>query len=452
MTSAVVLFNRDLRVHDHPALVEAAQAAESVIPLFVLDDQIIGSPYATPNRVSFLLDCLHDLRMRLRARGADLVVTRGDTVQAAIRIAREHEAESIFVTADVSRFAKAREHRLAQACAEERLAFVRRPGITVVPFGELVPAAGSHYRVFTPYFNAWRAQPWRRPLPAPRRVSMPTNVIAGTVPGREDLVAGLPSPALCRGGETAGRELLRKWAGRSLSHYGDRHDDLAADATSRISPYVHFGCVSPLELATRLRARPGGEPYVRQLCWRDFHHQVTSAFDAIATRDYRSRGDRWRRSARDLAAWKAGRTGYPIVDAGMRQLQREGWMHNRARLIVASFLTKHLYLDWREGAQHFLDWLVDGDIANNSGNWQWVAGTGNDTRPHRVLNPLRQAERFDPDGAYVRRHVTELAHIDSAAVHRPWELDASARRELDYPDPIIDHAQAVARFRAARDR
>ena len=155
---------------------------------------------------------------------------------------------------------------------------------------------------------------------------------------------------------------------------------------------------------------------------------------------------------RDLAAWKTGRTGYPIVDAGMRQLQHEGWMHNRARLITASFLTKDLYLDWRSGARHFLDWLVDGDIANNSGNWQWVAGTGNDTRPHRVLNPMRQADRFDPDGVYVRRYVPELAHIEGAAVHRPWNLDASDRDALDYPDPIVDHAEAVARYRAVRDR
>ncbi len=216
------------------------------------------------------------------------------------------------------------------------------------------------------------------------------------------------------------------------------------------SPYLHFGCVSPLELALRLGDREGGEAFVRQLCWRDFHHQVTASFGAIATDEYRPRGDRWRRRTADLDAWKEGRTGYPIVDAGMRQLRREGWMHNRARLITASFLTKDLYVDWRLGAGHFMRWLVDGDVANNSGNWQWVAGTGNDTRPHRVFNPLRQAERFDPSGDYVRRYVPELASVAGPAVHRPWMLPATQRAALDYPEPIVDHDEAVARFRWAR--
>jgi deoxyribodipyrimidine photo-lyase len=265
------------------------------------------------------------------------------------------------------------------------------------------------------------------------------------------LVSGAPSPQLPVGGETEARKLVQRWARKSLAHYAEAHDDLAGDATSRISPYLHFGCVSPVELATRFRRRTGGEAFVRQLCWRDFHHQVNAAFPAIATRDYRNRGDQWHEDPRALEAWKSGQTGYPIVDAGMRQLLREGWMHNRARLVTASFLTRVLAVDWRLGAQHFLDWLVDGDIANNSGNWQWVAGTGNDTRPHRRFNPLRQAERFDPDGGYVRRHVPELSTIAGRAVHRPWDLDPRVREQLEYPEPIIDPDAAVARSRAERD-
>ena len=194
--------------------------------------------------------------------------------------------------------------------------------------------------------------------------------------------------------------------------------------------------------------RPGGGPFVRQLCWRDFHHQVLAAFPALPRRDYRPRGDRWSRSRRALEAWREGLTGYPLVDAGMRQLAAEGFMHNRARMTVASFLTKDLYLDWRAGARHFWDLLADGEIANNAGNWQWVAGTGNDSRPNRVLNPLRQAERFDPDGEYVRRYLPELAAIDGKAVHRPWLLPERERR--DYPAPIVDHAEAAAAFQAHR--
>jgi deoxyribodipyrimidine photo-lyase len=196
---------------------------------------------------------------------------------------------------------------------------------------------------------------------------------------------------------------------RGVARYPEHHDDLAADDTSRLGPYMHFGCVSPAEVARRAAGRRGGEAFLRQLCWRDFHHQVTAAFPAIAREDYRPRGHRWDDDDARLARWKEGRTGAPLVDAGMRQLRREGFMPNRARLVTASFLVKRLRLDWRLGAAHFLDLLVDGDVANNSGNWQWVAGTGNDTRPNRAFNLDRQARRFDPEGAYVRRWAPERA-------------------------------------------
>jgi deoxyribodipyrimidine photo-lyase len=235
-----------------------------------------------------------------------------------------------------------------------------------------------------------------------------------------------------------------------VSSYEDRNDDLADPGTSRLSAYLRFGCVSPLELLKKVGEKRGGSAYARQLCWRDFHHQVLAAYPSLPRRDYRHRGDSWSRSRRSLEAWREGQTGYPIVDAGMRQLAREGYMHNRARLITASFLTKDLYVDWRQGAWAFWDLLIDGEIANNAGNWQWVAGTGNDTRPHRIFNPLRQAERFDPDGDYVRRYVEELAEVPGKAVHQPWRLPANLRSQLDYPEPIVDHADAVAEFRARR--
>jgi len=230
---------------------------------------------------------------------------------------------------------------------------------------------------------------------------------------------------------------MDRWLSSGLAAYAGRHDDLPGDATSRLSADLHFGCLSPLDLAVRAgkAGGEGGEAYVRQLCWRDFHAQVAAAFPALPYRDYRPRRAGWREDAHALDAWKNGRTGYPIVDAGMRQLAAEGFMHNRARLLVASFLTKQLNIHWTEGARHFFDLLVDGDIANNSGNWQWVAGTGNDTRPNRQFNLLRQAQRFDPDGEYVRRYVPELAAVEGGAVHAPWKLD---RRPRGYPAPLID--------------
>ena len=232
---------------------------------------------------------------------------------------------------------------------------------------------------------------------------------------------------------------MRRWLDGPLADYPIRRDDLAADATSRLSAYLRFGCLSPAALARAARQQPGGEHYCRQLAWRDFFYQVTAVFPDMATKDYRPRlQQRWQDDPDALQAWRDGRTGIPIVDAGLRQLAAEGFMHNRARMITASFLTRDLRIHWRRGYQHFSGLLADGDVANNAGNWQWVAGTGNNTRPGRVLNPLRQAHRFDPAGDYVRRYVPELAHIHPAQVHTPWRLPASQRRQLGYPAPILD--------------
>jgi deoxyribodipyrimidine photo-lyase len=447
MNAAVVLFNRDLRVRDNPAL-SAAAKADRVVPLFVFDERLLGSRFAAPNRVAFMHEALRDLDEGLRRAGGRLFVRRGDPVREAIGVARECGAEELHVSADWSAYARARERRLAGACEEERIGFHTHPGTTIVPPGAVIPAGGDHFRVFTPYFRAWSEVPLRAAHGAARRLSVPSRLRAGRLPALDSLLRDLPSPARAKGGEREGRRLMRTFLRNRLAEYGERHDDLAGDATSRLSAHLRFGCVSPLELMREASGRRGGEPFVRQLCWRDFHHQVLAANPTLPRRDYRPRGDRWSRSQRALDAWRQGLTGYPIVDAAMRQLAEEGFMHNRARMTVASFLTKDLYVDWRAGAAHFWDLLTDGEIANNAGNWQWVAGTGNDTRPNRVLNPLRQAERFDPNGEYVRRHLPELAGIEGRAVHRPWLLDGFGR--LDYPAPIVDHEEAAAAFRARR--
>jgi deoxyribodipyrimidine photo-lyase len=452
MQTVIVLFTRDLRVHDHPALAEAARTARQVVPLFVLDEHLLGSGFAAPNRVQFLLECLGDLDASLGGLGAGLVVRRGDVVREVMALAKESGAGGVFVSADVSQYAGRRERRLEAACRSANLAFRRFPGVTVVPAGELRPADGDHFRVFTPYWNRWREADPRPVAPVPRRLGLPPGIARGRLPRRDELVAGPCSPDLAQGGESRARARLAAWSRAGLAEYERLHDVLAADGTSRLSPYLHFGCLSPLEVRRRVEGRPGAAAFVRQLCWRDFHHQVTAAFPAIAREDYRPRGDRWRHDGARLEAWKEGRTGYPIVDAGMRQLRREGFMHNRARLITASFLVKDLGLDWRDGARHFFDLLLDGDIANNAGNWQWVAGTGNDPRPNRVFNPVRQAVRFDPDGVYVRRYVDELRGIPDGRVHEPWRLPEASRRRLAYPDRLVDHAAAVAELRTRRGR
>ncbi|GAA0380568.1 deoxyribodipyrimidine photo-lyase [Microbispora corallina] len=417
MDTIVVLFNRDLRVHDHPALAEACARAGRVVPLFVLDPAIEAR-----HRRDFLHETLHDLRSSLRTRGGDLVVRRGDPAEEAVRVAGETSATRIWAGGDVSSLARRREGRLAGACRARRLEFRLFPGVTVVPPAALTPSGGDHYRVFTPYWRAWSATPRRPVLGPPERVRLPDGLDPGDLPEPSSEPFGV-----VRGGETEGRRRMAEWVDAGLARYAGTRDHVAG-RTSMLSAYLHFGCVSPTELVELACARPDAEDYVRQLCWRDFYYQVAYAFPDLGRRDYRPRADLdWAGDGDAAAAWREGVTGVPIVDAGMRQLRREGWMHNRVRLIVGSYLTKRLRIDWRVGVDHFAELLLDGDMPNNCGNWQWVAGTGNDTRPYRTLNPLRQARRFDPDGEYVRRYVPELASLPDDLVHEPWRSPAPVR-------------------------
>ncbi|MFB6958748.1 cryptochrome/photolyase family protein [Streptomyces sp. NPDC056309] len=456
MNVSVVLFTADLRVHDHPPLRAALDGSRHVVPLFVRDRAVDGAGFAAPNRLAFLADCLHGLDAELRRRGGRLVVRGGGLVDQVCEVAREADADEVHMAADVSGFAHRREERLRRALeADGRRLHVHDTVTTAVTPGALTPSSSDHFAVFTPYFRQWSRQRLRAPLGAPRTVRVPDGVASEELPSRPaaaDLSAGLAP-----GGEAEGRKRLAAWLRSGVGAYEGRHDDLAGDATSRLSPHLHFGTLSPVELVHRARGAggPGAEAFVRQLAWRDFHRQVLAARPAAASADYRTKHDRWRseRSAReDVEAWREGRTGYPIVDAAMRQLLHEGWMHNRGRLLTASFLTKTLYVDWRVGARHFLRYLVDGDIANNQLNWQWMAGTGTDTRPNRVLNPVTQAKRYDPDGTYVRRWVPELAGLDGPAVHEPWKLQGPARAALDYPDPVVELSEGLDRFKRARAR
>lgn len=459
MNVSVVLFTADLRLHDHPPLraaLDGSHASREVVPLFVRDRAVDAAGFAVPNRLAFLAACLRDLDAGLRERGGRLVVRSGDLVEEVCKVAAEADADEVHMAADVSAHAHRRERRLRRALEAAGLRLhVHDTVTTAVAPGAVTPASSDHFAVFTPYYGQWARQGLRAVLDAPRFVRVPDGVGSEELPSREK-VSGV-SPGLAPGGETEGRRRLTAWLRGGVADYEDRHDDLAGDATSRLSPHLHFGTLSPVELVRRTRevGGPGAEAFVRQVAWRDFHRQVLAARPGASTADYRTKRDRWRseRTAReDVEAWKEGRTGYPVVDAAMRQLRHEGWMHNRGRLLTASFLAKTLYVDWRVGARYFLDLLVDGDVANNQLNWQWMAGTGTDSRPNRVLNPITQAKRYDPDGAYVRRWVPELRELSGAAVHEPWKLRGLERATVDYPDPIVDLAEGLARFRRGRER
>jgi len=427
-TTAIALFTRDLRVHDNPVLAQAMHSADRVVPMFVLEPRLLRR---SPRRTTFLLESLADLDRSLRGLGGHLIVRRGHTTAEVARVASQTNAQSIFLATDVSAYAQRRELALRRTLP--RLDIRTLPGLFVLEPGEVAAAGATHYRMFTPYRRAWEREPWRPLVDTPRRLAQPeVESVALPETSTSSRPAGPP------GGETAGRALLQRWLATGLASYSELRDQPAADGTSRLSVYLRFGCVSPLETAMRA----GAGEFRRQLCWRDFYAQLLWANPHAQTEDLNPRRHDWDYNDEALAAWQAGLTGYPIVDAAMRQLQHEGFIHNRARMVAASFLTRDLNLDWRLGAAHFDRLLLDGDPASNSGGWQWVAGTGTDTRPGRMLNPARQAERFDPDGEYVRRHVPELAALEGKAAHQPSQRDAPS-----YPAPMIDHAEALRRFR-----
>lgn len=431
---ALVLFTRDLRVHDHPALAEACHVAEHVVPLFVLDPELSG---ISPNRTRFLVECLVDLDRNLRRRGGGLFVRRGDAPSEAVRLAVETGCDAIFLTRDVGSYAASRLTRLRALCATAGIEVREFPGHSIVEPGDVTPSGRNAYHVFTPYLRAWSALPLRPVIDAPGRVRTP-RAPDGThvLDPRREVPSAVDLPA---GGESVARRRLRTYAAADMDAYETARDDPGADLTSRLSPYLRFGCISPVEVAERARASAsrGASAWVRQLAWRDYFRQRLAETPWMSWRDLRPAEPEMR--APDpalLEAWKEGRTGVPLVDAGMRQLEREGWMHNRARLVTASFLTRLAGHPWQEGARHFAFHLVDGEPSNNAGNWQWVAGTGVSARRGRALNPVRQALRSDPSGVYVRRYVPELDGLEGEALLRPWR-DPEILRATGYPAPAI---------------
>ena len=452
--TAIVWFRRDLRLHDQPALRAALDSADTIVPVFCFDNGLLSGRHASGPRTQFLLECLGDLDAALRERGSRLFVRRGPPQRELPALAREVGADGVHLSADVGPFARQRQ-REVKAALGERVGFHAHPGLFAVDRLDAIRTQGGDpYTVFTPFHRNWAEQPRRDVLGAPRRIpAPPADVAAGRVPTLRDLGLEQECEDPAPGGEGAGRERLRRFLAGAVRGYDDGRDELSGDGVSRLSPYLHFGCVSPREVEHRLPGGDGAAAYRRQLCWRDFYAHVIGHYPANARSEFQSRyrgAIRWSRAEKRFEAWCDGRTGYPAVDAGMRQLRREGWMHNRARLLVGSFLTKDLGIDWRWGERWFMRLLLDGDEASNNGNWQWIASVGVDPQPafRRIFNPSRQQERFDPAGEYVRRYVPELAKVPDEYLAEPWTMPeevqgrAGCRIGRDYPAPIVDHAQA----------
>jgi deoxyribodipyrimidine photo-lyase len=366
----------------------------------------------------------------------------------------------VHVTADAGPYGRARDAAVEHALAEQGVVLARTGSPYAVAPGTLLTGAGSAYRVFTPFRRAWLDRGWRAPAPSGDLdvawVAPPPGRGVDALPAPPDLGPTRLPPA----GEAAARRRWAAFRGGHLERYADLRDRPDLPATSRLSPALKYGEIHPRTLLAdlppasgRRGSRTGADVFRSELCWREFYADVLFHAPSSATRSLRTvvPEDAWVSGATEadrLAAWAAGRTGYPVVDAGMRQLLAEGWVHNRVRMIVASFLVKDLAVRWQRGAEHFMRHLVDGDLASNQHGWQWVAGTGTDAAPYfRVFNPVLQGLKFDPDGEYVRRHVPELAAVPGAAVHEPWRLAGGV--PAGYPERMVDHA--VERARALAD-
>jgi deoxyribodipyrimidine photo-lyase len=471
-TTAIVWFRRDLRVHDLPALVAAREGFDRVVPLFVVDDALLKGRYASPARARFMLGCLHALDAALRERGSGLVVRHGTPEDEVVAVAREARAGAVLWTSDVAPYARRRDARVTEALRAGDVEARPQGGGYLVDVSKPRTQGGKPYTVFSPFHRAIADVPRRDVHRAPDALPpLPSGLRKGRIPSAEALGledASVPEP-VAEPGEPAARAALERWLAGGLEHYADRHDALSDPGTSVLSPYLRWGCVSARECEERAARRggAGADAFTRQLAWRDFYAHQLLTFPENVHREFQERyrtGLRWADDDEALQAWKDGQTGYPLVDAGMRQLARTGWMHNRARLVVGSFLTKDLHIDWREGERHFARLLLDGEPAQNNGNWQWIASTGADPAPYfrRMFNPMIQQRKFDPDGDYVRLWVPELRDVPVRKLPEPWTLDDAEQDAAgcvigrDYPAPIVDHAHerevAKARYGAAADR
>ena len=458
MTTLIHWFRRDLRVEDNTALARAARDGGRVVPVFVLDDHYADDPTVGPARFRFLRESLEDLERRLSRIGGRLILRRGPAARALPALLAETRADAVYANAEVGPYPERRDREAAAAVEAAGAKFRLFDDELLVPPDALATEAGEPYTTFTPFSKKWTAAEKTAPLATPSALDTPDlpSVPLERVRAWRELFGHGAAP---RGGETEGLARLSRFFEATAARYARDRERPALRGTSRLSPHLHFGTISArtVRAAAERAFMPAAPParesirkFVLELAWREFFHHVLFHFPRVATESFRREFDglAWRTDPGRLEAWKRGRTGYPIVDAAMRELVQTHWMHNRARMVAASFLTKDLHVHWREGEAWFSHELADADLANNNGGWQWAAGSGTDAAPYfRIFNPVLQGRRFDPDGRYVRRFVTELTRVPDAKLHEPWTMTADEQRAAgcvigkDYPAPIVDHAK-----------
>lgn len=463
---ALVWFRRDLRDFDHAALSAALAEAREVHCVFIFATEILDAlPTPTDRRVHFIRESLLELDAALRARGGGLIVRHGRSVEEIPRLARELGVGTVFANRDYEPAARQRDAQVAAALAASGIAFRNGKDQVIFECDELLTQAGKPYTVFTPYKNAWLKRlssadhaPYAShgKLAASRLVSgVPELATLGFVP--TDLVEVGIQP-----GMSGARALWDEFRPSRLENYGKTRDFPAIKGVSYLSVHLRFGTLSIRQLVSTALAQEA-MTWLSELIWRDFYFMILDRFPRVIDQAFKPEYDaiQWADWPEGFAAWCAGRTGYPLVDAAMRQLNYCGWMHNRLRMVVASFLTKDLGIDWRLGEKYFAEQLNDFDLAANNGGWQWAASSGCDAQPYfRIFNPVSQSEKFDPDGRFIRRYVPELAGIDNKYIHAPWRLSLDQQEVLgivigrDYPAPIVDHAKAreqtLARYAVVR--
>jgi len=451
MAPAVLWFRRDLRLADNLALVAAAGGGggDGVVPLFVLDPAL-WRPSGEPRR-AFLAGCLAALDEDL---GGTLLVRRGDPAQEVAAVARHHSAEVVYVGADFGPYGRRRDEAVGTALRADGRRLVAAGSPYAVDPGTLENQAGQPFKVFTPFSKAWTAQGWPEPAPRPD-VRFVRDLKGDVIPAAPTTTATLPAA-----GEAAGRLVLDQFLDAKVQGYAEQRNRPDVPGTSRLSVHLKYGTVHPRTVLARLGSSRGESTFRKELCWREFYADVLWNRPETSRRAFNPamagmQVDEGPEADRRFEAWAEGRTGYPLVDAGMRQLQAEAWVHNRVRMIVASFLVKDLHVDWGRGARLFLDRLVDGDLASNHHGWQWVAGTGTDAAPYfRIFNPVSQSRKFDPKGIYLATYLPELAGLPPDDRHEPWRARAKGADLGDYPEPIVDHAtereEALRRYAATR--
>lgn len=466
MTDLVLFWHRrDLRLHDNGGLTQAIQASTRVVGLFCFDPQLLHPDTVAPARVAYLLESLRELHHQYQTLGSQLLIVQGDPVETIPTLAQTLNVKAVYWNLDGEPYARLRDRTLTQALQNQGIPVHTTWDQLLHPPGTVLTGNQQPYTVYTPFWRNWHRQPKANPFPTPTHLQglTPTELEqaqhhgAIALPTLRDLGFTWDGDWVLPPGETAALDRLTEFGHRALWEYQEQRNFPATSGTSRLSPALKFGTLgirtlwattqNALANSRSDEARASIQTWQQELAWREFYQHVLYFFPELADGPYRHPWHHfpWENNEDHFQAWCEGRTGYPIVDAAMRELNTTGWMHNRCRMIVASFLTKDLLINWQWGERYFMKTLVDGDLAANNGGWQWSASSGMDPKPLRIFNPATQSQKFDPEADYIRHWLPELASLDTAPLVTGKIPDAGDR--LSYPRPLVNHNEQQRRFK-----